>query len=49
MVRSGKSSTKSVKEGITGNRTDRLEENGWKLAISGDGDDELQRNKCGQT
>lgn len=49
MVHNGKSSTKSVKERITGNRTDRLEENGWKLPISGGGDDEIQRDKCGQT
>lgn len=49
MVHSGKSSTKSVKESIRGNRTDRLEENGWKLAISGGEDDEIQRDKCGQT
>lgn len=49
MVHSGKSSTKSVKESITGNRTDRLEENGWKLAISGGEDDDIQRDKCGKT
>lgn len=49
MVHSGKSSTKSVREIIAGNRTDRLEENGWKLAISGERDDEIQRDKCGQT
>lgn len=49
MVHSGKSSTKSVKESIRGVRTDSLEEKGWKLTISGGGDDKIHRDKCGET